>query len=132
MRWRWYCILGLALQCRAQLQADTSGVYPLNQEAVTMTASSVQVQVCIGGLLSDARAAFQVAVQQELSRKLSSTAFFLTRVYSSTAGDICFFYVFQATGTEAAQRAFLTLSPQAIQLAAYPSHLLESGRVTCV
>ena len=48
----------------------------------------------------------------QLGAVLSSTAFFLTRVYSSDDGGICFYYVFQAPNPTAAKTAFLRLSPQ--------------------
>lgn len=110
------CAWSLLIAAETQLLMDSSGVYPVQSEQVVYTSNSVQIQACasIPNVASYDRAAFQSTLSQTIGALIATSTLFLTRVYSGSTGDVCFFFVYQAANQEAAQAAFFKLSPQGI------------------
>ena len=90
----------LSLHCttptHAQLAAPTS-------EQTISTTSSVDIQVCIGGVLSDERTAVEQAVLSTLTQGLATSAVYPTRQYTTSQGAVCYMFVYQAPSPSAAQ-----------------------------
>lgn len=93
---------------------DTSDVFKgtLYDEVITRDANTVDIQACVRSILSDDRVPFQIALRNFLVGRLASTSLFLTRVYSNTAGDYCFLYVYQGADPAASRQAVTLINPQ--------------------
>lgn len=68
-----------------------------SSELTLRTTSSVDLQVCASGVLSDEREALEAAIVARLRADLQDTsAVYLVRTYASVNGVACFLYVYQA------------------------------------
>lgn len=104
------------ISAQAQMLLDSSGIFPTQQEQVVYTSNSVQIEACasIPNVPSASRAAFQDVLSQTIGGLISTSTLFLTRVYSDSSGNLCFFYVYQAPNQDSARAAFAKLSPQGV------------------
>ena len=82
----------------------TAGQPPQPEETLRTT-SSVDVQVCVDGVLSTERDAVQQATQATLTAALSSSAVYAVRRYTTASGAACFLFVYQAPSPEGARTA---------------------------
>ena len=78
--------------------ATTQDPLIASSDQTLRTTSSVDLQVCAPGLLSDDRVGFEAAAHAQLRSVLDdSTAIYLTRTYTDAAADYyCLLYVYQA------------------------------------
>jgi len=90
------CLVSLAVCAAAAQMIATS-------EQTMRTTSSVDIQACVDGVLSDERAAMQQAVLSTLTAALATTAVYPTRVYTTSAGASCYLFVYQAVSPTAAR-----------------------------
>ena len=68
-----------------------------SSELTLRTTASVDIQVCASGVLSDERAGLQSVVLEQVQYLLGrTTAVYLVRQYTTSAGTVCFMYVYQA------------------------------------
>ena len=82
---------------------------PADSELTVRTTSSVDIQVCVPGVLSDRRAAIQALCLAELQFLLGrTTAVYLIRQSTTATGAVCWVYVYQsASPSDAANTEFL-------------------------
>lgn len=73
------------------------------------TTSSVDVQVCVDGVLSSERDAVQQATLATLTAALSSSAVYVVRRYTTALGAACFLFVYQAPSPDEARTAAVRL-----------------------
>ena len=111
----------------AQLQLDSSSIFPLVSEEVVRDSNSIDIQLCVGGLLTTDSVAFQSAAATQLAALLSSTAIYLTRVYTIPTGDLCLLYVFEAPNPSSAQLGLARLSPPG-QLSGHAASIIITGQ----
>lgn len=75
----------------------TTTVLIASSELTLRTTASVDIQVCVGGVLSDERAVVQAGVLEALRFALMrTTAVYPVRRYTTSAGTVCFLFVYQA------------------------------------
>jgi hypothetical protein len=87
-------------------------------ELTMRTFNSVDVQVCVDGILSSEHAAVQAAVNTQLQALLLSTAVYFVRTYTIAArGTVCYVFVHQARSPEGAREAVQTLMTDTSTLA---------------
>ena len=78
------------------LRAAEASVLIASSELTLRTTSSVDVQVCAAGVLSDEREALEAVIAARLRADLhDTTAVYLVRTYAINGG-VCFLYVYQA------------------------------------
>ena len=79
-------------------------------ELTMRTFNSVDIQVCVDGILSSEHAAVQTAVGTQLRAMLLATAVYFIRTYTVAAkGTVCYVFVYQARNPEGARLAVQTL-----------------------
>lgn len=96
--------LGVAPACVCDVLVASS-------ELTLRTTSSVDLQVCVEGVLSDTRAGLATAIGAQLQFDLDqTTAVYLTRTYATASGSACFLYVYQAPSPAVASQAESTIA----------------------
>lgn len=96
--------------------SSSSGLLIASSELTLRTTSSVDIQVCAPGVLSDERVSVADAISAVLRFQLAQTsAVYLVREYTSTSGDVCFLYVYQAPSPEIASYTEMMLAQQSGQ-----------------
>ena len=84
-----------------------------SSELTLRTTSSVDIQVCAGGLLSDQRDAAGAAVLTQLQYLLSrTTAVYLVRMSTTQLGTVCWLFVYQAPSPAFAATAETLIAQQ--------------------
>ena len=82
---------------------------------VVHTTDSVDIQVCVSGLLgAPSRGAFQAALATFLQTELASTAVYLDSTFTDNAQDYCLWYVYQAPNPTMARQALEALNPRGV------------------
>jgi len=85
-----------------------------NSELTVRTTSSVDIQVCAAGVLTDERSTVQTAIATKLKFQLSqTTAVYLIRQYTTALGTVCFLYVYQAPSPQIAAETEAILTYEA-------------------
>ena len=98
----------------AAQQQQQQQLTPSNSELTVRTTSSVDIQVCAAGVLTDERATVQTVIAAKLKYQLSqTTAVYLIRQYTTALGAVCFLYVYQAPSPQIAAETEAALTYEA-------------------
>ena len=107
-------ILSVAMMMMMMQPAQAQSVMLIAASELTLrTASSVDIQVCAGGVLSDQRDAAGAAVLAQLQYLLSrATAVYLVRMSTTPLGTVCWLFVYQAPSPAFAATAETLIAQQ--------------------
>lgn len=91
----YYCLFiycSLVQHGASQQSLDASIV---NSKVIAQNSNSVDIQLCVGGLLASDRPGFERACSNTLQTIMASTAIHLINEYTADGGIVCFVYLYQ-------------------------------------